>query len=386
MNLFAWLFHNVLPFILVLTPLIFVHELGHFLVARWNKVRVEVFSIGFGRELFGWYDRHGTRWKVSAVPLGGYVKMFGQGTPDPADLPEGTPPPSLSADDMAVSFNHKRLWQRALIVVAGPAANFLFAVILTSIVFATMGQQLTATNIGAVTPGSAAEAAGLRPGDKVLAANGQPVRSFQDLASLVSIGLGEPLKLQIRRADFRRGDRVLEIDARPKLVEVKDIFGTVHPIGLLGVRSSGPGEVVHYGPATAIWVATVETYRTAASMLKTIGQMLTGVRPPNEVAGVISIAQMSSNVFNEGLWATVSFIVLISINLGLINLFPVPLLDGGHLMFYFFEAVSGRQLGRRAEEWGMRLGLALVLSLMLFAAWNDLVRIGVIRFIANLFA
>jgi regulator of sigma E protease len=381
MNLFTWLFHNVLPFIIVLTPLIFVHELGHFLVARWNKVRVEVFSIGFGRELFGWNDRRGTRWKVSAVPLGGYVKMFGQGTSDPADSPDGAPAPALSAAEEAVSFNHKRLWQRALIVAAGPAANFLFAIVVTAIVFATVGQQLTATVIGEVVQDSAAAAAGLKPGDKVLTANGQQIQRFEDLAALVSVGLGEPLKLQVQR-----GGQVMDIEAQPKVIEVTDIFGNVHRIGRLGVGSSGPGEIVHYGPATALWVATVETYRTSASMLKSIGQMLTGVRPPSEVGGVLSIAQMSGDVFSQGLWATISFVVLISINLGLINLFPIPLLDGGHLLFYAFEAVSGRQMGRRAEEWGMRVGLALVLSLMLFAAWNDLVRIGVIRFITNLFA
>ena len=381
MNLFTWLFHNVLPFIIVLTPLIFVHELGHFLVARWNKVRVEVFSIGFGRELIGWNDRHGTRWKISAVPLGGYVKMFGQGTPDPAVSPDGAPTLALSAAEEAVSFNHKRLWQRALIVAAGPAANFLFAIVLTAIVFATVGQQLTATVIGEVVQDSAAAAAGLKPGDKVLAANGQQIQRFEDLAALVSVGLGEPLKLQVQR-----GGQVIDIDAHPKIIEVTDIFGNVHRIGRLGVGSSGPGEIVHYAPATALWVATVETYRTSASMLKSIGQMLTGVRPPSEVGGVLSIAQMSGDVFSQGLWATISFVVLISINLGLINLFPIPLLDGGHLLFYVFEAVSGRQMGRRAEEWGMRVGLALVLSLMLFAAWNDLVRIGVIRFITNLFA
>ncbi len=386
MNPFASLFHNVLPFIVVLTPLVFVHELGHFLVARWNKVRVEVFSIGFGRELFGWNDRHGTRWKISAVPLGGYVKMFGQGMPDPADLPDGAPALPLSAADAAVSFNHKRLWQRALIVAAGPVANFLFAIVVTAIVFATVGQQLTGTDIGKVTPGSAAEAAGLKHGDKILTANGQQLRRFEDLANLVSVGLGEPLKLQIQRGDIRRGDRVINIDARPKVVEVTDIFGSVHRIGRLGVASSGPGEIVHYGPATALWVATAETYRTGASMLKSVGQMLTGVRPPSEVGGVLSIAQMSGDVFSQGLWATLSFVVLISINLGLINLFPIPVLDGGHLLFYVFEAVSGRQMGRQAEEWGMRVGLALVLSLMLFATWNDLVRIGVIRFITNLFA
>ncbi len=212
MNLFAWLYYHVFPFIVVLTPLVFVHELGHFLLARWNGVRVEVFSIGFGRELFGWTDRHKTRWKVSILPLGGYVKMYGQVEPDMGSGATETPPPS--ADDLAVSYNHKKVWQRAAISAAGPAANLIFAVLLTAIIFATIGQQLTSTLIDKVMPGSAAEAAGLKSGDKILSANGQELRRFEDLAAMVALGLGEPLKLQVQRADFRRGDQVIELDAQ----------------------------------------------------------------------------------------------------------------------------------------------------------------------------
>jgi regulator of sigma E protease len=395
MNLFAWLYHHILPFIIVLTPLVFVHELGHFLLARWNGVRVEVFSIGFGRELFGWTDRHKTRWKISILPLGGYVKMYGQVEPDmtgsaaardwkrsEAGREDPAHPLELTEEDRAVSFNHKRLWQRAAITVAGPAANLIFAVLLTAIIFATIGQQLTSTQIDLVMPGSAAEAAGLQKGDKILSANGQELRRFEDLAAMVALGLGEPLKLQVQR-----GNQVVQLNAQPKIVETKDMFGNTQRIGQLGVQhAAGGGEVVHYDPLTALWVATVETYRTAAAVLKSVGQILTGTRPPSEVSGVITIAQMSSNVFEAGFGATISFIILISINLGLINLFPIPLLDGGHLAFYAVEAVSGRKPGPRAEEWGMRVGLALVFSLMLFALWNDLVRNGVISYIANLFA
>ena len=380
MNLFAWLYHHILPFIVVLTPLVFVHELGHFLLARWNGVRVEVFSIGFGRELFGWTDRHQTRWKISILPLGGYVKMYGQVEPDMGSGATEAPPPS--ADDLAVSYNHKKLWQRAAISFAGPAANLIFAVLLTAIIFATIGQQLTSTQIDVVMPGSAAEAAGLQKGDKILSANGQELRRFEDLAGMVALGLGEPLKLQVQR-----GGQVIELNAQPKIVETKDMFGNTQRIGQLGVQhAASGGEVVHYDPLTALWVATVETYRTAAAVLKSLGQILTGTRPPSEVSGVITIAQMSSNVFEAGFGATISFIILISINLGLINLFPIPLLDGGHLAFYAVEAISGRKPGPRAEEWGMRVGLALVFSLMMFALWNDLVRNGVISYIANLFA
>jgi regulator of sigma E protease len=399
MNLVSSLYQYGIPFVVVITPLIFVHELGHFLLARWNGVRVEVFSIGFGRELFGWTDKHQTRWKISILPLGGYVKMFGQVEPDlgsgaAADMKRSGPPAKefgteaangpafeLTEHDKAVSYNHKKIWQRAAISFAGPAANLVFAVLVLAIVFATVGQQLTSTKIDQVTPGSAAEAAGLQKGDTILSANGEHLRRFEDLAALVGLGLDEPLKLQVKR-----GDQVIEIDARPKIIETTDIFGNKQRIGQLGVGHAGGGEIVHYDPLTALWVATTETYSMGTQILKSLGQIITGARPASEVSGVISIVKMSGNVFSQGFFATVSWIVFISINLGLINLFPIPLLDGGHLMFNAIEAISGRKPGPKAEEWSMRVGLALVLSLMLFATWNDLVRSGVIRFIASLFA
>jgi regulator of sigma E protease len=380
MNLFAWLYY-VVPFACVLTVLIFVHEMGHYLLARWNGVKVEVFSIGFGRELFGWTDRAGTRWKISMLPLGGYVKMFGESLVGRDRAEEEAGPLPLSAAEIAVAFSHKNLIQRTLIVIAGPAANFLFAIAVTAVMFATFGQQLTSTQIGAIDPGSAAEAAGLKVGDKILQMNGQSIRRFEDIRGIVQLGLGEPLKLTIER-----GGQQLDINANPKITEVKDIFGDVQKIGLLGIVSSGPGQIIHYDPATAIWVATLETYHMSASMLKAVGQIVTGVRPPAEVHSILGIAKMSGDVFASGPLDAISFVILLSINLGLINLFPIPLLDGGRLLFYAFEAVIGRPLGRRAEEWGLRLGLALVLSLMLFATWNDLVSLKVIQFLRHLFA
>jgi len=375
MNPFTMLVTYGLPFLCVLTVLVFVHELGHYLVARWNRVRVEVFSIGFGPEIIGWTDRAGTRWKVSLLPFGGYVRMFGE-TPE-----EGVERPPLSEADKAVSFSHKSLRQRAAIVVAGPVANFLLAIVVSAVLFATVGQQLTSTVVGDVAPDSAAAAAGIEPGDKILALNGQPVSRFEDVAGVVMLGLGEPLHMKILRAG-----KPLDITATPKVVEQVDIFGDKHRIGLLGITSGKSGEIVHYDPATAVYMAVVETYRRTVGMLKAIGQIIEGIRPSNEVGGVLRIAKMSGDIFSRSVIDTIDFAVLLSINLGLINLFPVPLLDGGRLLFYGAEALRGRPLGPRAEEWGLRLGLALVLSLMLFATWNDLVSLKVIQFLKHIFA
>jgi regulator of sigma E protease len=379
MNPFTLLIHYGLPFLCVLTILVFIHELGHYLVARWNRVRVEVFSIGFGPEIFGWTDRAGTRWKVSLLPFGGYVRMFGEVASEEAEGAEQKP---LTEADRAVSFSHKRLGQRAAIVVAGPVANFLFAIVVSAVLFATIGQQLTSTVVGVVTPDSAAAAAGIEPGDKIVALNGQPVSRFEDVAAAVMLGLGEPLHVKVERAG-----KTVELDARPKIVEQVDIFGDKHRIGQLGIQSaSSGGTIVHYDPATAVWMAVVETYQRSVGMLKAIGQIFEGIRPSSEVGGVLRIAKMSGDIASRSLVDVIDFAVLLSINLGLINLFPVPLLDGGRLLFYGAEALRGRPLGPRAEEWGLRLGLALVLSLMLFATWNDLVSLNVIQFLKHIFA
>jgi regulator of sigma E protease len=379
MNPLTMLIHYGLPFLCVLTVLVFIHELGHYLVARWNRVRVEVFSIGFGPEIFGWTDRAGTRWKVSLLPFGGYVRMFGEAVSEEAEDGEKKPLPEA---DRAVSFSHKRLGQRAAIVVAGPVANFLFAIVVSAVLFATIGQQLTSTVVSVVTPGSAAAAAGIQPGDKIVALNGQPVSRFEDVAAAVMLGLGEPLQVKIERAG-----KTVELNATPQIVEQVDIFGDKHRIGQLGIQSTpSGGTIVRYDPATAVWMAVVETYRRSVGMLKAIGQIVEGIRPSNEVGGVLRIAKMSGDIASRSFVDVIDFAVLLSINLGLINLFPVPLLDGGRLLFYGAEALRGKPLGPRAEEWGLRVGLALVLSLMLFATWNDLVSLNVIQFLKHIFA
>ncbi len=363
-------------FLVVLTVLVFVHELGHYLSARRNGVKVQIFSIGFGPELLGWTDRAGTRWKLSLVPIGGYVKMFGDA--DAASMPVEAVEEMTEAQK-AVSFFHKRLMQRAEIVAAGPAANFLFAIVVLAGFFMTVGQPFTPADIGEVIPGSAAERAGFQPKDKIVAINGQTIERFEDIQQIVGLDDGEPLQVQVRR-----NGQELTLTATPSVEEEKDIFGNVHRIGRLGIKRTGT-EFVRRDPVSAVWRAVGETWNIAAGTLQAAGQMVTGRRTADELGGPIAIAQMSGAVARIGVVDLIRFMALLSVNLGLINLFPIPILDGGHLLFYAAEAIRGRPLGQRAQEYGFRLGLALVLTLMIFVTWNDLVhRTGVIPFLKSL--
>jgi regulator of sigma E protease len=359
----------ILPFLVILTVLVFVHEMGHYLVARYNGVRVEVFSIGFGPELFGWNDRHGTRWKFSIVPLGGYVKMYGEGEdaePSPDALrryaERGLPPPGP-----AESFHTKRVGQRAAIVAAGPAANYLFAVLVFAALFMTIGQRVTTPVIGEVIAGSAAEKAGFRAGDTVVSIDDQPISRFEQIIGIVVLKAGVPMRFVVSRDGVER-----TIDVTPVREETTDAFGNVHSVGRIGLKPDSMGRMVQHGPATAIYEATRETFNITWGALTAIGQMIAGTRNSNELGGPLMIAKYSGDIWKLDLVSVLWFMANLSISLGLINLFPVPMLDGGHLLFYLFEAVRGRPLGPRLQEYGFRIGLALVLGLLVFATWNDL--------------
>jgi regulator of sigma E protease len=366
----------IIPFLGVLTVLVFVHELGHYLIARRNGVRVEVFSIGFGPELFGWWDRAGTRWKFSAIPLGGYVKMFGDSDPTSGLPIQGLAQlPQLERD---VSFHYKTLGQRAAIVAAGPAANFIFAVIVLAVLFMTFGQPFTPAEVGQVQPGSAAERGGIRPGDLILSIDGQAVERFEDVQQAVRLNPGVPMDIVVKRDGQELG-----LNVTPSLTEVTDRFGNRHQLGLLGIGRSGV-EYVKRDPASAVVRATTETWNLSVATLKAMWQILIGTRPADELGGVIRIGQMSGEVAQAGIVALLWFMAVLSINLGLINLFPVPVLDGGHLLFYAAEAIRGKPLGQRAQEYGFRIGLALVLTLMVFATWNDLVHLRIVEFVKGL--
>ena len=365
----------VLPFLAILTVLVFVHEMGHFLVARRNGVRVDVFSIGFGPELFGWTDRAKTRWKFSLIPLGGYVRMFGDA--NAASQPAGDQA-DLSPEERAVSFHCKRLGQRAWIVAAGPLANFLFAIVLLAGLFATVGQPFTPPVVGDVVPDSAAAKAGIQPGDRFAAIDGSAIERFEDVQLIVRQNPERAIEVVVLR-----DGREVVLTAVPTVSELTDNFGSRHRIGLLGVTRTGV-EYARHDPISAVWRATRETGSLTVGTLEAVGQMIIGARSTDELGGPLRIAQMSGQVAEAGLVTVIWFMAILSINLGLINLFPVPMLDGGHLLFYGIEALRGRPLGERAQEFGFRIGIALVFSLILFVTWNDLVHLEVFDFIRRL--
>jgi regulator of sigma E protease len=362
-------FFYVVVFLVVLTILVFVHELGHYLIARRNGVRVEVFSIGFGPELFGWWDRAGTRWKLSTIPLGGYVKMFGD-----SDASSGLPIAGLgqlTAAEREVSFHCKRLGQRAAIVAGGPLANFVFAIVVLAILFMTYGQPFTPAEVGQVLPNSAAEKGGIRQGDAIVSIDGHSIDRFEDVQQVVRFNPNVPMTMIVRREG-----ELTTLQVTPSLVEESDRLGR-RQIGQLGIRGGGT-KYIQRDPANAVVRAVGETWNLSAQTLAAMGQMVIGTRTTDELGGPLRIAQLSGEVAQGGIVPLLWFMAVLSVNLGLINLFPVPVLDGGHLLFYAAEAIRGKPLGQRAQEYGFRLGLALVLTLMVFATWNDLVHTGIV--------
>ncbi|MCP4328809.1 MAG: RIP metalloprotease RseP [Alphaproteobacteria bacterium] len=368
MEILTGIWDYVVPFVVVLTVLVYVHEMGHYLIARLNGVRVEAFSIGFGPELFGWTNRHETRWKICAVPLGGYVKMFGD--KDGSSAPDAESIAEMTAHEKTVSFYHKRLSQRTAIVAAGPIANFLFAIVVFTGFYMTYGQPSTVPEVAAVVPESAADRGGLSVGDLIVDINGRTIDRFEDVQLLVQSGLGSSVDITVVR-----DGKEMSLVVLPEVIDIVDRFGNKGQIGRLGIRSSKVAMEPRDNPFDALWHATLSTYDYTMVTLRAIGQFISGARSTKEMAGPIGIAKLSGDMASNGISGMLLFMAILSINLGLINLFPVPVLDGGHLLFYLFEAVRGRPLGQKAQEYGFRFGLGLVLLLMIFVTWNDLVNI-----------
>ena len=382
----SFLWEVGLPFVIALTILVFVHEMGHYSVARLCNVKVEVFSIGFGPEIIGWNDKAGTRWKICIIPLGGYVKMFGEGDEAVEDTGQNQNGQKISDDDKAVSFQYKSLFQRSSIVFAGPLINFLFAIIAFAGIFMTVGlpnsnsDQLIA-KIGKLSVGAPAEISGFEVGDRIIEIDNQKVIYFSDLQEIVK---SRPNKKVLIRALRGGVEIVLELTTSSRIV--KNEAGENIKIGLLGV-SVAPGEIsyVRQGVFKSIYLGMERTYNFTVQILKYIRDIFIGKQSTDELGGIIRIAQISGQVAELGLVSFVSFLAILSVNLGLINLFPIPMLDGGHLVFYAIEAVIGKPLSARIQEYLLKFGLFIVLFIFLFVTWNDLVHLKFFEFIITFF-
>ena len=358
----------VIPaFLLLITPIVFFHELGHFLVARFFGVKIETFSIGFGREVFGWTDRHGTRWKIAALPLGGYVRFLGDA--DALGTPDREAVAKLSVDERGHSFLNKPVYQRALVAAAGPVANFLLAIVIFSAMFMTIGRLVVPAHVDAVLPNSAAAAAGIHSGDTIVAIDGEHISSYEELQQIVTSDGGRTIAVTLDR----RG-RVFTVDATPKLTDVTDRFGNKYKIGRLGIESRQAVSPIRYGPVGAVAAACDEIRILLQSTLRAREQLFSG--NTSQLSGVIGIAKLSGQVASQSWVGLIELAALISVSIGFINLFPIPPLDGGLLLYYAFEALLGRPLGERAQDLGFRVGLALVFGLMILATWNDLARLN----------
>jgi len=354
-------------FALVIGVLVFIHEFGHYAMGRVFGIKADVFSIGFGRELFGWNDSRGTRWKVSLLPLGGYVKFAGDANAasQPDEMVEATP------SERAVMFQSKPLWQRALVIAAGPATNFLFAVAIFAAFFAVNGQSFTPPVIAKVMPGTAAAAAGLRAGDRFVALDGTAIARFEDVMMAVGNNAGTPIATVVERGGAR-----LAFDVTPRTVAEVDRFGNRSTRGLLGV-SPGMPVFVTRSPVEAVYYAVREVWATTGLIVDTIGQVVSGRRPLKDMHGTIAIAKFSGEQAALGWRNLVWFAAVISINLGFVNLLPIPVLDGGHLFLYAIEAASRRPLGPKITELAFASGFTALVSLMLVLTWNDLAALEV---------
>lgn len=361
----------ILRFVVVLTVVVFIHELGHYLVARWNGVDCEAFAIGFGPELFGFNDKNNCRWKVCAVPLGGYVKFLGDG--NAASMPDfGGEKEELTEREKAGRFENKRVWQKASVVAAGPIANFILAIIIFTGSFYFVGRYVSDPVVSEVMEDSAAQEAGFMAGDIISKINGDAITSFSDVPRVVGPNHGRELLFTL----IRDGKEV-EIAVTPRKSERTDRFGNTQETGMLGIASKaedGNVRLKEYSPVEALKAGAHETYFVIERTLQYIGGIFTGRESPNQISGPIGIANTVNDFWGEGLQNIVVLTAILSVSIGLLNLFPIPILDGGHLVFYAYEAIFGKPVNERVQELSFRFGFILLIGLMLFATNNDIVR------------
>lgn len=370
---FSWIVAWCLPFLFVLTIVVFFHELGHFLVARWNGVGVAKFAIGFGPDLYRFTDRRGTVWALSAIPLGGYVKFIddANAASAPGDL-EALEALEAQGHDTSQFFARKKLWQRAAVVAAGPIANFILAILIFAALFMTTGRDIISAKVDEIVPGSVAASAGFLPGDTVIAVDGRAIESFSDLQRIVSVSAEIPLTLSVLREGA-----TITINATPEFREVEDPFGGKQRIGQLGIqRSTSPDAIIHksYGPIEALQEGVDETFYVIHRTATFFVGLFTGRESIDQLGGPIRIAEVSGQVAAISFAALVSLTAVLSVSIGIMNLLPIPVLDGGHLLFYAIEAVKGSPVPEKAQEWSFKVGLAVLLTFMVLVTTLDISR------------
>lgn len=368
-------FGYLLPFLFVLALVVFIHEMGHFLVGRYFGVKVETFSLGFGPRLFSRYDKHGTEWAISAIPLGGFVKF--KGDANAASLPDHQALDAMAVADRSDSFPHQSVARRAAIVAAGPLANFLLAFVIFMASFSLVGRSQVQPVIAGVADNSPAAAAGFMPGDRVLAINGDEMVSFEDVVRRVSLSEGQELAFRVER-----DGRELELSATPRIMTRKTVLGTERrPImGFIASNLPESHFLRRYGPIEAAGTAVGEIYFVIDRTVHYIAGLAAGREKADQLSGPVRIGYVSGKVAESGIGPLLMLAGILSISIGFINLLPIPMLDGGHLVFYAAEALRGRPLSARAQEWSFRMGFALVLALMLFSTWNDIMHLTGLAF------
>jgi len=367
----TWIWQYGIAFLLVLTLVVFIHELGHFLVARWCGVAVKAFSIGFGPEIYGFNDKHGTRWRFAWIPLGGYVKFI-----DDENAASQPPPPSRSRLPKAAaegSFHGKPLWQRAAVVAAGPIANFLLAIALYAFLNGAYGVRIMPAFVDKVVAGSPAERAGFLPGDQIVQINGEEIERFEDLQRIVGSSAGRELTFVVDRA----GEK-MTLNATPNVDEQRDALGRTFRRGLIGIqRSIAPDKIqtLDVGPLDAVWRGVTETWSNITQTVAGLGDIITRRQSVEQMGGPIMMAEVTAKVAELGIEPMLRWIAFISANIGFLNLLPIPVLDGGHLLFYSLEAVRRKPLSERIQQMGFQVGLALLMMLMIFVNFNDLMNV-----------
>ncbi|AOG11387.1 RIP metalloprotease RseP [Agrobacterium sp. RAC06] len=368
---FGFLGGYILPYILILSLLVFIHEMGHYLAGRWSGIRILAFSVGFGPELVGYTDKHGTRWKLSAVPLGGYVRFYGDA--DAASRPDGSLAEELTEEERAQTLNGAKLWKRAVTVAAGPLANFLLAIVIFAGMFATMGKPVSDPVVADIKAGSAAEEAGIQRGDVLLALDGRMIETFDDVVRYITMRPEIPVEVTVRREG-----QEIDFALTPKRAVTSDRFGNEMEVGQIGIitdQQAGNFRIVELSPLEAVREGVRQTGHIVTGTFDYIGNMIAGRMNADQLGGPVRVVQASGQMATLGVIALLNLAAVLSVSLGLLNLFPVPVLDGGHLVLYAIEAVRGKPMGQGAQEIAFRIGMAMILSLMVFATWNDISRL-----------